>query len=51
MKNVKPHILIVEDEPDINELLCISLKKNDYIVSKCFDGERLQEILNPTSFY
>ena len=39
MENVKPQILIVEDEPDINELLCISLEKNNYIVSKCFDGE------------
>ena len=39
MKSIKHQILIVEDEPDINELLCISLKKNDYIVSKCFDGE------------
>ena len=39
MENVKPQILIVEDEPDINELLCISLKKNNYIISKCFDGE------------
>ena len=39
MENVKPQILIVEDEPDINELLCISLEKNNYIISKCFDGE------------
>ena len=39
MKNSTPHILIIEDEPDINELLVISLEKNGYIVSKSFDGE------------
>ena len=39
MEKGKPHILIIEDEPDINELLYINLKKNNYIVSKCFDGE------------
>ena len=39
MKNSTPHILIIEDEPDINELLVISLEKNGYTVSKSFDGE------------
>jgi two-component system alkaline phosphatase synthesis response regulator PhoP len=39
VKNSTPHILIIEDEPDINELLVISLEKNGYIVSKSFDGE------------
>ena len=39
MEKHKPHILIVEDEPDINELLYISLEKNNYTVSKSFDGE------------
>lgn len=39
MENIKPHILIVEDEPDINELLRINLEKNNYTVSKSFDGE------------
>jgi two-component system alkaline phosphatase synthesis response regulator PhoP len=40
MNELKKHILIIEDEPDINELITISLKKNDYIVSKSFDGEK-----------
>ena len=40
MENHKIHILIIEDEPDINELLSISLKKNDYFVSKAFHGEK-----------
>ena len=35
-----PHILIVEDDPDINELLYISLKKKDYKVTKCYNGEK-----------
>jgi two-component system phosphate regulon response regulator PhoB len=39
VKNSTPHILIIEDEPDINELLVISLEKNEYTVSKSFDGE------------
>ena len=39
MKNSTPHILIIEDEPDINELLVISLENNEYTVSKSFDGE------------
>jgi len=39
VKNSTPHILIIEDEPDINELLVISLEKNGYTVSKSFDGE------------
>lgn len=40
MENHKKHILIIEDEPDINELLSISLMKNDYSVSKAFHGEK-----------
>ena len=40
MENHKKHILIIEDEPDINELLSISLMKNDYFVSKAFHGEK-----------
>jgi two-component system phosphate regulon response regulator PhoB len=40
MKYHKAHILIIEDEPDINELLSITLLKNDYAVTKVFDGEK-----------
>ena len=40
MKYHKTHILIIEDEPDINELLSITLLKNDYAVTKVFDGEK-----------
>ena len=40
MDKNKSHILIIEDEPDINELLSISLIENDYTVSKAFDGEK-----------
>lgn len=40
MDKNKSHILIIEDEPDINELLSISLIENDYAVSKVFDGEK-----------
>ena len=40
MDKNKSHILIIEDEPDINELLSISLIENDYTVSKAFYGEK-----------
>lgn len=40
MEKNKSHILIIEDEPDINELLSISLLENNYTVSKAFDGEK-----------
>ena len=40
MEKHKSHILIIEDEPDINELLTISLLENNYTVSKAFDGEK-----------
>jgi DNA-binding response OmpR family regulator len=40
MKYHKTHILIIEDEPDINELLSITLLKKDYAVTKVFDGEK-----------
>ena len=40
MEKNKLHILIIEDEPDINELLSISLLENNYTVSKAFDGEK-----------
>ena len=40
MDKNKSHILIIEDEPDINEILSISLIENDYAVSKVFDGEK-----------
>ena len=40
MEKNKSHILIIEDEPDINELLTISLLENNYTVSKAFDGEK-----------
>ena len=40
MEKNKSHILIIEDEPDINELISISLLENNYTVSKAFDGEK-----------
>lgn len=32
-------ILIIEDEIDLNNVLCKQLIKNNYIVDKCFNGE------------
>ena len=31
--------LVVEDEKDLNRLLCTALKKEGYCVDSCFDGE------------
>lgn len=49
MKNSSSHILIIEDEPDINELLSISLEKSGYNVSKSYDGETGLNIARRTS--
>jgi len=34
----KPHILIVEDDPQLSELLCEQLTSSGYLTSQCFDG-------------
>ena len=49
VKNSSFHILIIEDEPDINELLSISLQKSGYKVSKSYDGETGLNIARRTS--
>ena len=38
-------ILVVEDSADMNRLIVKTLKKNDYSVDGCFDGEEAQSYL------
>lgn len=38
-------ILVVEDSVDMNRLIVKTLKKNDYIVDGCFNGEEAQSYL------
>ena len=44
MESAKKRILIIEDEPDIQELLSFNLKNNGYKVSSAFNGEKGLEI-------
>lgn len=38
-------VLLVEDEQDLNDILCKRLKKNGYSVDSCFDGEEALEYI------
>ena len=38
-------ILVAEDERDLNEILCIKLRSEDYFVDGCFDGEEALDYL------
>ena len=32
-------ILVIEDEPSLNDLICLKLKENNYITDSSFEGE------------
>ena len=44
-RGVFMRILVVEDSADMNRLIVKTLKKNDYSVDSCFDGEEAQSYL------
>ena len=44
MENSKKQILIIEDEPDIQELLSFNLDKNGYKVFSASNGEKGLEV-------
>lgn len=44
MMNSKPKILVVDDDPDIIELLQYNLEKEGYVVSSASDGKKALEI-------
>lgn len=43
-------ILVVEDERDMNLLICKTLKKNGYSVDSCLDGEEAMDYLLGTGY-
>ncbi|MGH9896218.1 MAG: response regulator, partial [bacterium] len=45
MLSISPHILIVDDEPDVRELIQTYLAQEGYRVSAAGDGEALRRVL------
>lgn len=43
-------ILVVEDEKDLNSIICKQLNSEGYSVDSCFDGEEAEDILDYTDF-
>ena len=43
-------IIVVEDDKDINELVCYNLRKEGFEVSPVFDGEEAQRSLKAADF-
>jgi len=46
---IKPTILVVEDDPDIQELIVFNLTKEGYTVLSASSGERALELVSPNS--
>ncbi|MGT2911888.1 response regulator transcription factor [Streptococcus cameli] len=45
-----PHILVVEDDPIINQVVCEFLRENNYQVTTTDDGQKAMELYANTSF-
>lgn len=43
-------VLVVEDERDMNRIICKKLKVEGYSVDSCFDGEEALDYINGTSY-
>ena len=44
--SIKPQILVVEDEPAINEVYQLVLKDSGYLVQAAFDGQQALNLLD-----
>ena len=44
------HILVVEDELDLNHIICNKLTKEGYNVDACFDGQAALDYLETASY-
>ena len=43
-------LLVAEDEPDLNNIICKTLEKNHYTVDSCLDGEEALHCLSMTEY-
>lgn len=50
MFNQTKRILVVEDEPEIRQLICLHLKRSSFDFNECGDGETAIKLLNQTPF-
>ena len=48
--NIKDHILIIDDEPDIRELLELTLVQMGYLVTSAATISEAKEAINQVSF-
>ena len=43
-------LLVAEDQPDLNDVICKTLEKNHYTVDSCLDGEEALLCLSMTEY-
>src|SRR5699024_3359361 len=50
MEGEQMRLLLVEDEPELNEIIAKRLKKEHYGVDQCFDGEEAWDYIEFTEY-
>ncbi len=50
MESAEPRILLVEDDPDLNDSLCVLISGSGMKVTNCFDGTVAVELLKRERF-